>query len=276
MKKFFVQCSFFIGVLCASAYGFVLKEEISKNKDEVVIVYPNEEQNGHQFQNRKSDSFATIDIPMSPKNVLNQNGRNEKLSHCQQNLGCIAQFMCSDRPFDYGTSCEYSLWPADSPDFGIGWSFNALTGKCQSFLYGGCDGTLNTFKTRTECESLCEPKGKSKPRSPAGVMAPVTDFFKSVMAKVNNIPNWIQERFGKRRLDSKVDNVQEGSKQVEVKVDESGMEHEKVKNDCWIPIFCSMQKKVQSWFQDRTGSRRFNIEKPMMQQHVPSFGRRRL
>jgi hypothetical protein len=184
--------------------------------------------------------------------------------------------MCSDRPFDYGTSCEYSLWPADAPEFGVAWSFNALTGKCQSFIYGGCDGTLNTFQTRIECESLCEPQANSKPRSPAGIMSPVTDFFKSVMYKVNSIPNWIQERFGKRRLDSKIDSASEASKQVEVKADEGGMDHEKDKNECWIPIFCSMQKKVQSWFQERTGSRRFNVEKPMMKQHVPSFGRRRL
>ena len=98
-----------------------------------MIVYPDEEQS--QFQNRKSDSFASIDIPMSPKNVFNYNGRNEKLSHCQQNLGCIAQFMCSDKPFDYGTSCEGSFHSFDaqnSPGHEA-WSFNARTGKCQTF-----------------------------------------------------------------------------------------------------------------------------------------------
>ena len=106
-------------------------------------------------------------------------------------------------------------------------------------------------------------------------MSPVTDFFKSVVDKVNNIPTWIQERLGRRRLDNKVDNVSEGSKQVEVKADlEDGT---KQVSECWIPVFCSMQKKVQSWFQERMGSRRFHKEKSMRpQQHVPSFGRRRL
>ena len=104
-------------------------------------------------------------------------------------------------------------------------------------------------------------------------MSPITDFVQSVMSKVNSIPNWIQERFGRRRLDSKIDNSQEASQHVEIKAEEEDIEQEKA--DCWIPIFCNIQKKIQSWFQDRTGSRRFNIEKPMMQ-HVPSFGRRRL
>ena len=103
------------------------------------------------------------------------------------------------------------------------------------------------------------------------------------MNKVNNIPNWIQERLGKRRLDSKIDNVQEGSKQVEVKAELGEVDHDKNRNECWVPIFCNMQKKVQNWFQDRMGSRRFHKEKsmrfpqpPQPQQHVPNFGRRRL
>ena len=124
---------------------------------------------------------------------------------------------------------------------------------------------------------VCEPNGMSKPRGPGGMMSPVTDFFKSVMDKVNTIPSWIQERLGRRRLDSKIDNIPEGSKQVEVKADLEDASAANDKNECWIPIFCSMQKKVQNWFQERIGSRRFHKEKSMKpQHHVPSFGRRRL
>ena len=126
---------------------------------------------------------------------------------------------------------------------------------------------------------VCEPNGMSKPRVPGGMMSPVTDFFKSVVDKVNNIPTWIQERLGRRRLDNKVDNVSEGSKQVEVKADlEDGT---KQVSECWIPVFCSMQKKVQNWFQERMGSRRNfpSMGKKALkkqQKHVPNFGRRRL
>jgi len=269
------------GCLYTSVYGLAIKEEKPISKNDVVVVYPSAEvMDDDKFQSRSSDSFAAspqaIDVPtVNRPNIFNHNGKQEKLAHCQQNQACIAQFSCSDRPFEYGTACESSTWSAESPDLGIGWSFNANTGKCQSFYYGGCDGTLNIFKTQMECSSLCEPNGMSKPRGPGGMMSPVTDFFKSVVDKVNNIPTWIQERLGRRRLDNKVDNVSEGSKQVEVKADlEDGTKQE---SECWIPVFCSMQKKVQSWFQERMGSRRFHKEKSMRpQQHVPSFGRRRL
>ena len=123
-------------------------------KDDVVVVYPSEEKlEDDKFQSRRSDSFASIDVPVARPNVFDFNGRIEKLSHCQQNPACIAQFSCSERPFDYGTSCENSHWAPDSPDFGVAWSFNGKTGECQSFYYGGCDGSLNTFKTKMECEN---------------------------------------------------------------------------------------------------------------------------
>ena len=122
-------------------------------------MYPSAEvMDDDKFQSRSSDSFAAspqaIDVPtVNRPNIFNHNGKQEKLAHCQQNQACIAQFSCSDRPFDYGTACESSIWSAESPDLGIGWSFNANTGKCQSFYYGGCDGTLNIFKTQVECSS---------------------------------------------------------------------------------------------------------------------------
>ena len=73
-------------------------------------MYPSKEQmKDDKFQSRKSDSFASIDVPVAQPNVLDYNGRVEKLNHCQQNPACIAQFSCSERPFDYGTSCESVL-----------------------------------------------------------------------------------------------------------------------------------------------------------------------
>ena len=115
-------------------------------------MYPSEEKlEDDKFQSRRSDSFASIDVPVARPNVFDFNGRIEKLKHCQQNPACISQFSCSERPFDYGTSCENSHWAPDSPDFGVAWSFNGKTGECQSFYYGGCDGSLNTFKSKMEC-----------------------------------------------------------------------------------------------------------------------------
>lgn len=283
IMKFFIN-SFLFVIFGSLAYGLSLKDEKLQMKDDVVVVYPSAEENDDNFQNRRSDSFATIDVPIVHSNIFNRNGRINKLAHCQQNPTCIAQFSCTATPFDYGSECNPSLWPADSNQ--EAWAFNANTGRCQPFRYGGCDGSLNTFSTRMECENLCEPKEISKPRQQAGLMSPVTDFFKSVMTRVNDIPNWISEKLGKRRLDNKVDNAQQGSKQVDVKVEVGEeMEHEKNKQEfCWVPIFCGMQRKVQSWFQERMGSRRsrrFEMEQESMKQqqqkqHVPNFGRRRL
>ena len=109
------------------------------------------------FQNRRSGSVAPndvpIDVPVSPDNRFNYNGRIQKLGHCNQNTACIAQLSCSDTPFDHGTNCANDAWPDHSLGRKVAWSFNINSGKCQSFGYGGCDGSLNTFQTRIECEN---------------------------------------------------------------------------------------------------------------------------
>uniref|UniRef100_A0A023GCE3 BPTI/Kunitz inhibitor domain-containing protein n=1 Tax=Amblyomma triste TaxID=251400 RepID=A0A023GCE3_AMBTT len=35
------------------------------------------------------------------------------------------------------------------------WYFNATTGKCYKFIYGGCRGSSNNFKTKIECLRAC-------------------------------------------------------------------------------------------------------------------------
>lgn len=35
------------------------------------------------------------------------------------------------------------------------WHFNMETGKCESFIYGGCHGNKNNFRTKIECEEFC-------------------------------------------------------------------------------------------------------------------------
>ena len=38
-------------------------------------------------------------------------------------------------------------------------SYNQAQGKCQAFLYGGCGGNDNRFKTMAECQDTCEKGG---------------------------------------------------------------------------------------------------------------------
>ena len=33
--------------------------------------------------------------------------------------------------------------------------FNATSGHCEHFTYGGCDGNKNDFETQVECENTC-------------------------------------------------------------------------------------------------------------------------
>ncbi|XP_053908848.1 kunitz-type protease inhibitor 2 [Cuculus canorus] len=56
------------------------------------------------------------------------------------------------------------------------WWFNASSGVCQSFVYGGCDGNANNFNTEQECRERCGTAalGNSNrlPEQPAAVNAP--------------------------------------------------------------------------------------------------------
>lgn len=35
--------------------------------------------------------------------------------------------------------------------------YNATTKQCESFIYGGCDGTANRFVTVEHCTEYCQP-----------------------------------------------------------------------------------------------------------------------
>ncbi|KAH6925662.1 hypothetical protein HPB50_008477 [Hyalomma asiaticum] len=38
------------------------------------------------------------------------------------------------------------------------WWFNAKTGECEEFIYGGCRGNDNRYETKEECEETCSTK----------------------------------------------------------------------------------------------------------------------
>ncbi|MBX3216308.1 MAG: BPTI/Kunitz domain-containing protein [Labilithrix sp.] len=41
--------------------------------------------------------------------------------------------------------------------------FNAATGKCEAFSYGGCEGNANRFETPSECVEACAPSAEVDP-----------------------------------------------------------------------------------------------------------------
>jgi hypothetical protein len=34
--------------------------------------------------------------------------------------------------------------------------YNSATKKCESFIYGGCQGNGNNFETKAQCETTCK------------------------------------------------------------------------------------------------------------------------
>jgi hypothetical protein len=48
------------------------------------------------------------------------------------------------------------------------WTYDAATGACRRFVYGGCAGNANNFETREACERQCEPDPCSLPAKRAG------------------------------------------------------------------------------------------------------------
>ena len=40
--------------------------------------------------------------------------------------------------------------------------YNTISGNCEQFIYGGCDGNDNRFKTAAACAQHCYYNGKSR------------------------------------------------------------------------------------------------------------------
>ncbi|CDS43597.1 amyloid beta A4 protein [Echinococcus multilocularis] len=47
------------------------------------------------------------------------------------------------------------------------WGFNATSGNCEKFIYGGCGGNKNRFNTKKECRRTCVKKTKRKIKTPS-------------------------------------------------------------------------------------------------------------
>jgi len=35
------------------------------------------------------------------------------------------------------------------------WAYSTITGQCEMFIYGGCLGNKNNFRSKEECEKAC-------------------------------------------------------------------------------------------------------------------------
>jgi hypothetical protein len=72
--------------------------------------------------------------------------------------------------FETLAECERACPPPDVCDLPIvggpcdayipRWAFNARTGQCERFIYGGCGGNHNNFESKERCEEVCGPRDR--------------------------------------------------------------------------------------------------------------------
>ncbi|ROJ94327.1 WAP, Kazal, immunoglobulin, Kunitz and NTR domain-containing protein [Anabarilius grahami] len=73
------------------------------------------------------------------------------------------------------------------------WAYNGLMKQCMAFVYGGCNGNKNNFRTRKECEASC-PQPKRRPCKncrPRGKI--VASLCRSDFAIVGRLTELIEE-----------------------------------------------------------------------------------
>lgn len=79
--------------------------------------------------------YASLTMRVSrPRNVAN--GRNKPLKPSE---------LCDDAPSQTGL-CKASIEK---------WRFMKETKQCESFTYGGCQGTKNLFDSEKDCKNQC-------------------------------------------------------------------------------------------------------------------------
>ncbi|XP_013917933.1 PREDICTED: kunitz-type serine protease inhibitor Vur-KIn-like [Thamnophis sirtalis] len=59
-----------------------------------------------------------------------------------------------NRKHKYGF-CYLPAQPGSCKGYFVRFYYNSTLNNCQQFIYGGCQGNANRFKTRDECHNTC-------------------------------------------------------------------------------------------------------------------------
>ncbi|MCP9259675.1 Papilin [Dirofilaria immitis] len=124
-----------------------------------------------QESNDDDDTFIAIERKTSlsreqqPLPVFIPNDRQLGLSQEHMQLPLSQQQRPSSSPEKPPTIDEICQSTADSGPCGNYedmYYYDSFSGRCYLFIYGGCGGNLNKFKTREECEARCSHIGASR------------------------------------------------------------------------------------------------------------------
>lgn len=89
-----------------------------------------------------------------------------KVNLCLANIECNERVLYKMAPVSEKPTAVVDLCtrPSDSGPckaMKIRYYFNIQTGKCEKFVYGGCQGNANNFESMDDCRTKCK-KGKLK------------------------------------------------------------------------------------------------------------------
>jgi hypothetical protein len=68
----------------------------------------------------------------------------------------------SNEPVECSDRCGLPLEMSNCRAFFRRYFFNATAGKCEEFIFGGCEGNANNFESMEECREDCEKPGMSR------------------------------------------------------------------------------------------------------------------
>ncbi|XP_049527512.1 protease inhibitor carrapatin-like [Dermacentor silvarum] len=63
---------------------------------------------------------------------------------------------------DFDRQCAPSADPGPCKGYFPKWWYNVLSGQCELFVYGGCQGNDNKYDTQKECEETCASAASGK------------------------------------------------------------------------------------------------------------------
>merc|ERR1712038_1227688 len=140
--------------------------------------------------------YATIDLSSCQQGICDQEfgssgqcfaytpmfSYNKAQGKCQEFIygGCGGNYNKFDTLAQCQALCEKNTGPGTcDQEFGFNggppyctaaipmFSYNKAKGKCQQFIYGGCNGNDNQFDTLAQCQALCEKNtGPDRCREP--------------------------------------------------------------------------------------------------------------